>query len=269
MPTSSKKKVFGFTMIQLLLSVGVLFILSAMVFIWLDPLTKIGQAEDERRRHDVLLIADAIADYTADHQGVLPVLGAVTTDKKVLCSEQSGSNLTCDSDNQLCLLVADDFYKSYLHDLPIDPNKSTTADSGYYLTKDSNNNLIVGACSTYGAETISKRPLIKANCSAYGGGYCWYLAGSANIDCDQVCAALGMTCVNRAKSGSDVDSSGSPFCLLDKTLTGDCSGSCSQITASGTPPYVSDDYTDCYIQNGSVLCSQAPGAAKYAVCPCQ
>lgn len=265
---TNKNRQLGFTLIQLLVSMTVLLILMAATFLWIDPLDKIGDAQNIKRTQDVNVIAAALFNYAQVHDGMMPVLGEISTStKKVLCSTQSGTALSCDGDTELCLNIDDsDFYK-YLRQLPYDPDKSSAADTGYYLYKNTSNDLIVGACSTHDSEIITKNLEIKDVCSngAYGGGYCWYLAASTNINCDATCAAINLTCVRNASYGPDINGSSSPFCRLNKDLGSTCTTSCT-ISATGTPPWTG---ATCTIQNGSVICGAASGTGKTGICPCQ
>lgn len=262
----SGKNKQGFTIVELIVVVAVLLVLSAAAFSWIDPLARVGEAKNKRRIQDVNVLSAALANYAAANEGVLPVLGSISTNKKVLCSVQGASNLSCAGVSQLCLTVDDDFYK-YLGALPYDPDKTSAADTGYYLQKDDSNNLIVGTCASYNSEVITKNPGLKVACPAYGGGHCWYLGASLNVDCNTICAANNLTCVKNVMYGPDTNNSGTAFCHLNKDLTSGCGSSCTAASTS-TPPYASSDYASCAIQTGAVTCNQAPGAAKYAICAC-
>lgn len=258
----------GFTLARLIITVAVLAILSAAVFVWLDPVAKIGQANDRQRTQEVLEIVRAVNAYAKDHGGALPVLGAVPTTKVVICTEQSGSSLSCDGDSSTCLRIADsEFYQKYMAELPIDPDKSNNQDTGYYFKKGENNQLVVGACSPYGSENIVSTTTIQVTCSAYAGGHCWYLGASLDQNCDTVCTANNLDCVSNIKYGPDDNSSSVAFGALNKDLGGDCS-SVSLIT-DNTPSSISDDLANCYIQTNPILCNLSPGASEYPICACQ
>jgi len=257
----------GFTMPQLIVAMLILLVVAAFVFIWIDPLARVGEVKNSKRTQDVGVIATALFNYAQEHDGLMPVLGTVTTDKKVLCASQSGSNLTCDGESALCLTIDDnDFYK-YLAQLPWDPDKSSSDDTGYYLNEDANGILTVGACSTYNSETITRSVNLKDVCSsgAYGGGYCWHYAASTDVDCDTVCSALSLDCVRNANYGPDVDSNGDYFCRLNKDLGAACSTSCTK-AATSTPAVGG---STCTVQTGAVVCSTASGASALGICPCQ
>lgn len=270
MITFNKK---GFTLPQLIVTMLVLLVMAAFVFIWIDPLARVGEAKNTKRTQDVNVIAAALFNYAKENNGLMPVLGTITTDKKVLCATQSGSNLTCDGDSELCLTIDDDDFYKYLVQLPYDPNKSSSDDTGYYLTQDANGILTVGACSPYSSSnsaTTTKSLVLQDICSnvngpaAFAGGHCWYAAASANIDCDAVCAALSLECVRNVRYGPDVDSNGDYFCGLNQAVGGTCS-TCTAASTS-TPPLWG---TACTAQDGAVVCSTAAGSGNYGICPCQ
>lgn len=264
-----KNNNLGLTMAGLIVTVLIIAILSAAAFIWLDPLAKIGQAKDERRRHDVNIIATAISNYVNDHQGALPVLGAVTTSKQVLCQVQSAVNKSCGGDNVPCLRIAQqDFYDDYLPQLPLDPDKTANTDTGYYLEKDADNNLIVGACDTYGSTAITATPLIKITCDAYAGGYCWYV-GDEEQSCDYVCSTLGMNCVSNITYGPDEDYMNQCWAALNKVFGGECGDECDVANENYPPQNIIDTGGECYYQTGTFNCSQATIVEYIPICPCE
>lgn len=135
----------GFSMMSLIITVAIVVILGVLVFAWIDPAAKITSAKNAARRNDVFNLHLALSKYADEHSGTLPVSAAVTTNKKVLCS--SATTLSCSGDSQTCLTITDSsFLKNYLGALPVDPDLSSTANTGYYLALDSNNNFQVGSC---------------------------------------------------------------------------------------------------------------------------
>ncbi|MFA6307331.1 MAG: type II secretion system protein [Patescibacteria group bacterium] len=261
----------AFSLLQLIVVMTILIVLAAATFIWIDPLAQVGKTKNQTRVQDVNILAAALSDYANDHGGALPILGKLNqTYKRVLCTSQSGSNLTCDGDSRLCLLVDDnDFYK-YINTLPVDPDKSSTADTGYYLKKDSNGLLVVGACTSYNSEIINKTTSIKASCPAYGGGHCWYVYSASNTTCDNICENYAkLKCVEGASYGPDVDSNGDPFCLLNQEILIEitCPGGCTA-NATGTAPWLAAG-NSCAMQKTVVTCSQLSGSGKIPICACE
>lgn len=133
--------------------------LGALVFLWIDPISKISEARDVARKNDTLVITAALVNYASDNQGKLPTTVAITTNKKVLCS--ASASLSCAGDTQTCVTITgSDFFTKYLGALPVDPVKTSAVDTGYYLSKDANGFLVVGPCaSTTMAITTKIKPI--------------------------------------------------------------------------------------------------------------
>ncbi|PWB38369.1 MAG: hypothetical protein C3F02_04320 [Parcubacteria group bacterium] len=135
----------GFTLASLVVTIALVVILSALVFIWIDPIAKVRAAKDAVRQNDVLTINLAMVKYANDHNGSLPLSATLTTAKKVLCS--TAANIDCDGETEACLIISDnDFFQGYLGTLPVDPDLTSTANTGYYMKKDSGGNLQIGSC---------------------------------------------------------------------------------------------------------------------------
>ncbi len=149
----------GLTLIMLIITITVFIILSTVVYLWIDPAAIIKDSRDKRRTQDVLMLSNAFTEYSNENQGTLPVSG-ITTDKKVLCS--SASSLTCDTDTETCLVPDSTFFTNNLPVLPVDPEKTDDTDTGYYITKDSSDYLIIGSCDYENTE-ITYNLTIKDN----------------------------------------------------------------------------------------------------------
>ena len=254
----------GLTLVELIVVVAVLIILGAAAYLWADPVTFIGQAKDRTRKQDITSLANAFVEYANDHDGALPILGAVTSDKKVLCTTQAAVQQLCGVELQYCLEIDDDeFFSKYLTKMPIDPEKSSSSyyDTGYYVKLDANNNLTFGSCD-YDIDDVYYKPKLQATCDAYAGGYCWYTTASASQNCDTVCAAQDKICVENVTYSYD------SLCLLNNAINGayTCASGCS-LAAAGEPPSWLENNT-CFYQEVVFACDQAP-ASGMAVCPCQ
>lgn len=260
----------GVTLIGLIMVVLVIVILATTVLMWIDPGVIVGNAEDSKREQDISAIATAISEYVNDHHGALPVLGSVTTDKKTLCFEQGGSTISCGGSTEYCLRIADeDFYNNYLRELPIDPDKSGNTDTGYYLQKDGNGLLVVGACSTTGSSAVTKTTNVKITCDAYAGGYCWYLSGTAGNHCDAVCSNYNKVCVEKAQYASDVDASGTGFCALNRDLADNqfiCGSGCAVTTVDSPGNY--NGASTCVYREYPLDCTDK-NVNYFNLCPCE
>lgn len=143
----------GFTLIEILVVIGIIAILAAVVLIAINPARHFSQANNTVRRANVETIANAIGHYMADHKGALPTLPASATE---ICKTGVGS---CGSLVNLSALTADGIY---LPNLPIDPTCPTGLPAcdpngiGYTIFKSTNNNRItVSAPQAELGETIS------------------------------------------------------------------------------------------------------------------
>lgn len=261
----------GFNLLGLMVAVVIVIILSTLTFMWLDPLEQSGKAKDLQRTKAVNVLSAAFKDYSNENGGALPFLGSVTTSsKKVLCQTQSGSDVTCDVSTGPCLRIADEhFYTNNLFELPIDPNKTSEQDTGYYVQKDpSTGQLIVGACNNYG-EAINKKTGLKASCDIYAGGRCWYLSDIDTDHCDDVCARESLECVDNVIYGPDIDASGDPYCGVQLNINSSyCYDDCLD-DATDRPPGVLDDYSTCTVQKKGIVCDEIPDSGYFAICPCE
>ena len=261
----------GFSLLQLIIVVSVILVLGTSVYIWVDPITRLEEADDSVREKDILVLAQAINDYANDHDGALPFLGVVNTTKKVICTEQSGSTLECSGDNAPCLRIAHQkFYQDYLSELPVDPDKTANTDTGYYVETDSDNNLVVGACAYNRTDAIFHTTNIKVNCPLYGGGHCWYPGSTDQQDCNTVCAAEGLRCIPGATYGPDVNSSDVLYCGLQKNISASyCDSGCNEIVSGILPPTFNDvSYCETPTR-GSLSCASQSDQGETPVCPCE
>lgn len=144
----------AFTLIELIVVIAILALIAAAVFVLIDPGRRIGEAKDAQRYSDLTAITKAINFYTADN-GELPediLVGDLKLgDKIVLCSQ--AQDLSCDGQVHPCMVIDDeDLLGKYLN-LPVDPDKTNTQDTGYYITRNPANYITFGACSSYDQST--------------------------------------------------------------------------------------------------------------------
>lgn len=141
------KKNKGFTLIELLVVIGILAILLAITLIAINPARQFGQANNTKRRSDILQILNAVHQYVAENQGQLPPEVSGLT---------AGSATTFDSTNfpNLCGQLMPD----YIPALPTDPGLNTTNindcgvaggwNTGYAIARDAANRVTVSAPTT-------------------------------------------------------------------------------------------------------------------------
>lgn len=92
----------GFTLIEILVVIGIIAILAAVVLIAINPARQFAQANDSQRTSNLNAILNGIGQYMADNHGELP-------------SDVDGG--ATDITEELCL----DLVPTYLPALPTDP----------------------------------------------------------------------------------------------------------------------------------------------------
>lgn len=144
----------GFTLIEVLIVIGILAILAGVVLVAINPNRQFEQARDSQRISNVNAILNAVGQYIADNKGTLPA--SITTSKRDIGS--TGADL------------CSDLVPTYLPALPTDPQSShqgkglletecepnDTYDTDYTIEKDNNGRITVTANPEVGgADPIS------------------------------------------------------------------------------------------------------------------
>lgn len=144
----AQKKNKGFTLIEILVVMGVLSILFSIVLSLINPKTQFSRANNAKRRSDIVAILNAIGAYTADNKGVLP--SGITTTVATITDSVNGANI--------CALLV----PKYIPALPTDPSLKTSDittcanyNTGYTTVKDANNRVTVAAPNQENNEVIS------------------------------------------------------------------------------------------------------------------
>lgn len=140
----------GFTLIEILLTIGILAVLAAVVIVALDPVKRFADARDSRRLSDVQSILSAVQQYIVDNKGALP--SRVDTVEKQISSSSSGCIVAggCDvSGGGDCVDLSSELAK-YLKSIPYDPENGSTEATHYSIQADANNIITVRACDAEG-----------------------------------------------------------------------------------------------------------------------
>lgn len=126
----------GFTLLELLIVIGMISIIASVIFAALNPGDRISQANNAKRQSEVKAIADALQQYAID-RGLLPTGIAPTF--SMLGTDLSGCASTCGLDgavtDSVCLdLTSQLVIGGYIGKIPIDP---VTGSGGrtYYAVK--------------------------------------------------------------------------------------------------------------------------------------
>lgn len=145
--SSSRKK--GFTLIEVLLVIGIIAVLAAVVVVSLDPVQRFKDAQDSRRLSDIQSILTAVSQYIVDNRGALP--SGLDTNEKQLGTADSSCGITTGECNVTgatdCIDLAGPL-ASYLKSLPYDPENGSDATTHYSITVDASNIITVTACDS-------------------------------------------------------------------------------------------------------------------------
>lgn len=184
-----KKSFLGFNLIQIIVTVAVVAIIAGTILYNEDPEKRIGQGRDAQRIQELDAITKAIANYELEYHALpsdLSIASLGIGEKRVLCS--APAQLTCGGQTKDCVVVDDaNFLGKHLPVLPVDPEKSATTDTGYYISRADNNfGLVVGACETYDTATTLVK-LANASLPAYDAPEVPALCGNGILEGDELC----------------------------------------------------------------------------------
>ena len=150
MSRSKKVKKTGFTLIEVLVVIGIIAILAAVVLVAINPGRQFAQARNSQRISNVNALLNAIGQNISDNKGTFTcAAGTIPTTATAIKTGSGGYDI------RPCLVP------NYLSELPADPSSGnitnpTTYDTGYTLVQDATTKrLTVAAPAAELAETIS------------------------------------------------------------------------------------------------------------------
>ncbi len=153
---TKKAKQKGFTLIEILLVIGIIAVLATVVIVSLDPATRFKNARDSRRLSDIQSILSATQQYIVDNKGLLP--SGVDSAERQIGTSSSGCSISgkCGVTVDSCLDMSDATISlgHYLKSIPFDPANGSNGTTHYSIQADSNNIVTVIACDSDDA-TIS------------------------------------------------------------------------------------------------------------------
>jgi type IV pilus assembly protein PilA len=146
----------GFTLLEILLVVGIISILAGIVILAINPTKQLGDSRNAQRRSDVLTILNAIYQYSIDNNGDLP--DDLAVEDCTLALAEIDTDASAGEVDLYTNLVVSAASSTYLVDIPNDPQASSTAEgalSGYAAVKTSSGRITVCAPFAENNVTIS------------------------------------------------------------------------------------------------------------------
>jgi len=140
----------GFTLIEVLIVIGLIAILAAVTVIALNPTKNYQDARNTERRGEISQIMNAINQYALESSnatGFSNLVGSIAscggTDSNVVLSSQSGG-----------VFIGSWVVPSQIAEIPSDPSSGTATDTGYDVCK-TGTRLTIKAPSAEAGATIS------------------------------------------------------------------------------------------------------------------
>ena len=154
-------KTNGFTLIEILLAVGIFAILTATVIVAVNPARQFGKAKDAQRWSDVNTLLNAVTQSAVDNQGAYPEgIDPNAGIYQMVGTAASGCDISaCLGPDGISVITAPaclDFgagasgtnklVPNYLSAIPKDPKVGTDQMTYYAIDKDANSRIVVAAC---------------------------------------------------------------------------------------------------------------------------
>lgn len=125
----------GFTLMELLVSIGIIAILAAIIIVAINPRKQISDARNAQRRSDVNTILNAVYQYMVDNEGTPP--GGIDSTAREICRLDATD---CDEINLKALSG------TYIAGIPVDPVADLSGTgTDYFISVDAHDRITISA----------------------------------------------------------------------------------------------------------------------------
>lgn len=135
------------TKIQLVVIIFLAVIFIGGIIFLINPVKRFVEMRNSDRRSNAQNILNAVYQYAADNNGVLPP--SITESPKMICRPKA---VSCEGLVDLSEMVAQ---KKYISDIPVDPLEKNPNSSGYEIYKSANGRINIVAAEAENNATIS------------------------------------------------------------------------------------------------------------------
>lgn len=140
------KKYEGFTLIEILVVVGLIAILAAITFIAINPAKNFADTRNTTRQSDATAILNAVTQYTSEEGNQLSDLGTIP-----LCTATPAAIGDDTGNVDLATTLVDEFIVG----IPVDPQGGTDADTGYTICQTAGGRVQIDAPGAENGKVIS------------------------------------------------------------------------------------------------------------------
>lgn len=135
----------GFTLIEILVVIGIIAVLATVVIVAINPARQFAQARNSQRQSNIEAILNSVGQNIADNKGIFTCAAGALPATATALASTGGYNI------RPCIVPA------YMSEIPVDPASGTLAADGStystgYTIMQSNTTARVTVCAPGGAE---------------------------------------------------------------------------------------------------------------------